>query len=83
MATCFALLSADQVLEPVEMLKVASGGLAPSEVIEVAVKPAGFPLWSVRVITDTPEACLLNTARSASVDSVTGSKLFITLFLFT
>ena len=65
------------------MLKVARGGLAPREVIEVAVKPAGFPLRSVSVITDTPEACLLNTARSASVDSATGSKLFMALFLFT
>lgn len=62
-------------------MKEASGGFAPKEVIEVAVKPAGFPAASSMVITDTPEACSLKLARSASVESVITSKLFMSLFL--
>lgn len=63
------------------MLKVARGGVAPRDVIEVAVKPAGFPVASDIVITETPDACLLNADRRASVGSTTVSKLFIALFL--
>lgn len=60
----------------------AKGGLAPSEVIEVAVNPAGLPASSIIVITDTPEACSRKLARSASVESVITSKAFIAHFLF-
>jgi hypothetical protein len=34
--------SGSQELEPLATLKLASGGFAPSDVIEVAVKPTGF-----------------------------------------
>jgi hypothetical protein len=56
MATYFALFRIGQELDPEATLKVARGGLAPSEVIEVAVKPAGLPSSSTMVITDTPDA---------------------------
>lgn len=48
------------------MLKETSGGLEPSEVTEVAVKPMGAPDSVEAVTTTTPEACLLNVALSAS-----------------
>lgn len=51
-----------QAEEPLETLKVTSGGLDPREVIEVAVKPTGDPSSAVAVITATPEACLLKAA---------------------
>ena len=60
---------------------MANGGVAPSEVMEVAVKPAGLPLESVMVMTDTPDACRLKADLSASVGSATGSKFFIAHFL--
>jgi hypothetical protein len=69
------------VLEPLATLNVASGGLAPREVIEVAVNPAGFPSAPHRVITDTPEACNLKLARNASVASFSKAKFSITLIL--
>jgi len=56
MATNFAADSAGQVDEPRATLKLTSGGVAPSEVTEVAVKPTGLPCSSFNVITATPEA---------------------------
>jgi hypothetical protein len=43
-------------LAPLATLKLASGGLAPSEVIDVAVNPTGFPAESFIVMTETPDA---------------------------
>jgi hypothetical protein len=80
-ATYFALHNTGQELEPEATLNEARGGLAPSEVIEVAVKPAGLPVSSTIVITETPEACNLKLALSASVESVITSKFVIALFL--
>jgi hypothetical protein len=74
MATCCAELIEGQELEPLATLKVASGGLAPREVIEVAVKPTGAPAASVVVIIDTPDAWRLKVALSASVGSVSVEK---------
>ena len=65
------------MLEPLATLKLASGGFAPSEVIEVAVKPAGFPAESVMVITETPDACRLNADLNASVGFFSISKFSI------
>lgn len=48
------------------MLKETSGGLDPSEVTEVAVKPIGSPDSVTEVMIATPEACLRNAAFSAS-----------------
>jgi hypothetical protein len=48
------------------MLKDTSGGLDPSEVTEVAVKPIGSPSLVAEVIIATPEACLRKVAFSAS-----------------
>ena len=77
MATYSTFSRIGQVLEPRDTLKLARGGLAPREVIDVAVKPAGLPLESFIVITDTPEACLLNADRSASVGFFSTSKFSI------
>jgi hypothetical protein len=52
------------------MLKVTSAGLEPREVMDVAVKPTGFPAGSLVVITATPEAWRLNAAFRASLESV-------------
>lgn len=61
------------------MLKDANGGLDPSDVTEDAVKPIGSPSLLVDVIMATPEACILNTALSASEPSRgnVGSKFVI------
>jgi hypothetical protein len=69
------------VLDPRATLNEASGGLAPSDVMDVAVKPAGLPSPSRRVITETPDACNLNVALSASVGSFSTAKFSMTLFL--
>jgi len=42
-------------------------GAAPSEVIEVAVKPTGLPSGAEQVMTATPEACRRKVASRASV----------------
>jgi hypothetical protein len=55
-ARCVALERAGQEEEPCETLKVTIAGLAPSDVIEVAVKPTGSPVSDFVVITATPEA---------------------------
>lgn len=81
MATCFAWHRIGQLLEPEATLNDASGGFAPSEVIEVAVNPAGLPSGETMVITETPDACSLKLARRASVESVTAVKSVIALFL--
>jgi hypothetical protein len=65
-ATYFAAQSGAQELEPLATLKLASGGLDPSEVIDVAVNPTGFDCSSTMVMTDTPDAWRLKTAFSAS-----------------
>jgi hypothetical protein len=59
-----------QAEDPLETLKVTSGGFDPSEVIEVAVKPTGEPSEAVAVITATPDACLRKAAFRASEASV-------------
>lgn len=56
--------------DPLATLKLARGGVAPSEVTEVAVKPIGFPSSSSRVITDTPEAWFRNVFFRASTESL-------------
>ena len=61
--------SAGQLDEPLETLKLARGGFAPSEVIEVAVKPIGLPDSSSIVITATPEAWFLKVFFRASTGS--------------
>jgi hypothetical protein len=67
---------AGQVDEPLATLKLASGGLAPNEVTEVAVNPTGFPSVSNIVITATPEAWFLNVFFSASTASLINGWLF-------
>lgn len=69
------------MLDPRAILKEANGGLAPKDVIDVAVKPTGFSSESRSVITETPDACNLNVARSASVGSFSVANLSMTLFL--
>jgi hypothetical protein len=69
-ATYSASASAGQLLAPRATLKVARAGSEPSDVTEVAVKPTGFPAESFRVMTQTPEACLLKAAFRASVGFV-------------
>jgi hypothetical protein len=54
------------VLEPLATLKLARAGFEPSDVIDVAVKPTGFPFSPVIVITETPEACRRKMAFRAS-----------------
>jgi hypothetical protein len=54
------------VLEPLATLKLARAGFEPRDVIEVAVKPTGFPFSPVIVITETPDACRRKTAFRAS-----------------
>lgn len=81
MATYLAWQRLGQLLDPEATLKDASGGFAPSEVIEVAVNPAGWPSADNIVITETPEACNLKLARRASVESVTGEKFVMARFL--
>ena len=76
MATQVALQSDGQVEEPLATLKLASGGLAPRDVTEVAVKPTGFPSASNIVITATPEAWCLNVFLRASTGSVIIDELF-------
>jgi hypothetical protein len=68
-ATCLAVEIAGQEDAPRETLNVTRGGFEPSEVIEVAVKPTGFPWGSLAVITATPEAWRLKAAFRASVGS--------------
>lgn len=58
-----------QVDDPLEMLKLARGGVAPREVIDVAVNPTGFPSASSIVITATPEAWLRKVCFRASTES--------------
>jgi len=73
-ATYFAAQSGAQVLEPLATLKLASGGLEPRDVIEVAVNPTGLPCTSVMVMTETPDAWRLKTAVSASTGSFSMEK---------
>ena len=68
-ATYFAVEIAGQEDELWETLKVTSAGFDPSEVIEVAVKPTGFPDASLVVITATPEAWRLKATLRASPES--------------
>jgi hypothetical protein len=68
-ATYFAVDSAGHEDAPRETLKVTRAGLEPSEVMEVAVKPTGFPELSLVVIIATPEACRLKAAFRASLAS--------------
>ena len=49
-------------------MKVTSAGFDPSEVIEVAVKPTGFPDASFVVITATPEAWRLKADLRTSLE---------------
>lgn len=76
MATQVALQSAGQVEEPLATLKLANGGLAPSEVTDVAVKPTGLASESNIVITATPEAWFLNVFFRASTGSAIINGLF-------
>ena len=55
------------MLAPRATLNVASAGSDPSEVTEVAVNPTGEPSALFSVITQTPDACLLNACFRASV----------------
>ena len=71
-----ALQSEGQVEDPLAMLKLARGGLAPSEVIDVAVNPTGFPSESNRVMMETPEAWFRKVFFRASTESVMSSGLF-------
>jgi hypothetical protein len=59
-------------------LKVTSAGVEPREVMDVAVKPTGFPAGSLVVITATPEAWRLNAAFRASLESgfILGSSIY-------
>ena len=68
-ATYCAVEIAGQEDAPRETLKVTRAGFDPSEVIEVAVKPTGFPDASLVVITATPEAWRLKAAFRASLES--------------
>lgn len=68
-ATYFANESAGQEEAPRETLKVTRAGFEPRDVIDVAVKPTGFPLGSFVVITATPEAWRLKAAFKASLES--------------
>ena len=72
---------AGQEEAPREMLKVTNAGLEPSEVMEVAVKPVGFPELSLVVITATPEAWRLKAALRASLASglILGFSIFFRL----
>jgi hypothetical protein len=69
---------AGQEEDPCEILKVTSAGLEPREVMDVAVKPTGFPAGSLVVITATPEAWRLNAAFRASLESgfILGSSIY-------
>lgn len=75
METYSAAARAGQLLAPLATLKVTSAGSEPSEVTEVAVKPTGLPSGSLRVITQTPDACLLKAAFRASVALLICSKI--------
>jgi hypothetical protein len=57
---------------------VTRGGFEPSEVMDVAVKPTGFPEASFVVMTATPEAWRLKAAFRASLESgfVFGSSIY-------
>ena len=68
-ATYCAEDNAGQEDAPRETLKVTRAGLEPNEVMEVAVKPTGFPELSFVVITATPEAWRLKAALRASLAS--------------
>jgi len=68
-ATYFAVEIAGQEEAPRDTLKVTRAGLEPSELMEVAVKPTGFPEPSLVVITATPEAWRLKAALRASLAS--------------
>ena len=70
METYSAELSAGQLLAPLATLNVARAGSDPSDVTDVAVKPTGLPDASFNVITQTPEACLLNACFKLSVGSL-------------
>ena len=78
-ATYFAVEIAGQEDDPWETLKVTSAGFEPSEVMEVAVKPTGFPAASLAVITATPEAWRLKAALRASLGS--GFRLGSSIYL--
>ena len=54
------------------MLKDTSGGLDPSDVTEVAVKPIGLPSLSWEVMIATPDACIRKAVFSAS-EPITGN----------
>jgi hypothetical protein len=69
-----AELSGPHEAEPLATLKLARAGVEPSDVIEVAVKPTGFRFSPFIVITDTPDACLRNTAFIASDGSFSIAK---------
>jgi hypothetical protein len=64
--------------DPCEMLKVTSAGVEPREVMDVAVKPTGFPAVSLVVITATPEAWRRKAAFRASLESgfIFGSSIY-------
>ena len=71
-----ALQRAGQVDDPLATLKLASGGFAPREVIDVAVNPTGFPSASNKVMMETPEAWCRKVFFRASTESVMSSGLF-------
>jgi hypothetical protein len=56
MAMNFAVEMAFQLLAPRATENMTSGGVAPREVIEVAVNPTGLLSASTVVMTETPEA---------------------------
>lgn len=80
-SVCSATYSAFERLghdeEPRATLNETSGGVAPSEVTDVAVKPTGVPSGLEKVKIETPEACSLKLAFRASTGFWSGVDSFI------
>lgn len=76
-ATNSAFSRLGQEDEPRATLNETSGGVAPREVTEVAVKPTGFPSGLEQVTIATPDACNLKLAFKASTGLSRGVSSFI------
>jgi hypothetical protein len=80
-SVCSATKSAFERLghdeDPRATLNETSGGVAPSEVTDVAVKPTGVPSGLAKVKIETPEACSRKLAFRASTGFWRGVDSFI------